>query len=373
MTEVDAIVIGAGMVGAAAAFGLVRRGLKVTMLDGGDLDYRAARGNGGLVWVQGKGLEMTPYQILTRRSSNGWPEFARDLQEVAEANINYRRDGGLTLCLGNAEAAAREADLKQLHSLPGAAETDFEMLDRAEIEKLMPDAPFGPDVSGASFCPLDGHVDPLRLLMALQDGFRRQGGKLLSDTPVRAVVPEAGGFRVDTDTGAHRAPKVLIAAGNGSAPLARQVGLDVPVRPQRGQMMITERVAPTLPLPCGGVRQTVDGTFQIGATKEEVGFDISTTAAAASTMARRAVRILPMLADVKVVRQWSALRIMTPDGHPIYAESEEHPGAFVALCHSGITLAAAHCEFLSETIASGALPDWAKPFHHRRFDVSKAA
>ena len=60
---------------------------------------------------------------------------------------------------------------------------------------------------------------------------------------------------------------------------ARQVGLDVPVRPQRGQVIVTERYAPILPLPAGGIRQTGEGTFQIGATQEEVGYDISTTVA----------------------------------------------------------------------------------------------
>src|SRR5690606_20135888 len=141
---------------------------------------------------------------------------------------------------------------------------------------------------------------------------------------------EHGVFTVRTEKADYTAPKILIAAGNGSGSLARQVGLDVPVRPQRGQMMITERFAPILPLPAGGIRQTGEGTSEIGATQEEVGYDPSTSVDAAATMARNAVRALPFLGRAKLVRQWSALRVMTPDGHPIYAQSESHPGAFVA-------------------------------------------
>jgi glycine/D-amino acid oxidase-like deaminating enzyme len=64
---------------------------------------------------------------------------------------------------------------------------------------------------------------------------------------------------------------------------------------------------------------------------------------------------------------------MTPDGHPIYAQSVSHPGAFVALCHSGVTLAAFHAETLAGVIAAGSLPETLSPFHQRRFDVPQAA
>lgn len=83
---------------------------------------------------------------------------------------------------------------------------------------------------------------------------------------------------------------------------------------------------------------------------------------------------MPKLAALSLVRQWSGLRVMTPDSYPIYAQSESHPGAFVLLCHSGVTLAAVHAERLAEAIDSGSLPLALDPFHHRRFsaDVRQA-
>jgi glycine/D-amino acid oxidase-like deaminating enzyme len=159
----------------------------------------------------------------------------------------------------------------------------------------------------------------------------------------------------------------------GSKAIARQVGLDVPIRPQRGQILVTEKVMPILPLPTLDVRQTREGSVMIGATHEEVGLDCSTTAEAAAALSANAVRQFPALAEVSVVRQWAGLRILTPDGFPVYAESESHPGAFVALCHSGVTLAAFHAGLLAESIAAGRLPASLNVFHHRRFDVPQAA
>ena len=111
----------------------------------------------------------------------------------------------------------------------------------------------------------------------------------------------------------------------------------------------------------------------VGATQEEVGLDASTTSAAARTLSAKVIRIVPALANATLVRHWAGLRIMTPDSYPIYAQSEAHPGAFVALCHSGVTLAAVHAATVAEAIAAGALPNSLDVFHQRRFDVPKAA
>ena len=90
-------------------------------------------------------------------------------------------------------------------------------------------------------------------------------------------------------------------------------------------------------------------------------------------MAARAVRMFPRLAALNVVRTWAALRVMTKDGFPIYDQSESCPGAFVATCHSGVTLAAGHALFLAPMLAAGALAPELAVFSARRFDVSQAA
>jgi glycine/D-amino acid oxidase-like deaminating enzyme len=342
------------------------------VLDGGDCDFRAATANFGLVWLQGKGIGMPAYQWLTRDSVDRWPDFSAELTDTTGIDLHYEYNGGLTLCLSEAEFDQRRAKLLRLHSQLRAVERDWEMLDRSDVEKLLPKV--GPEVVGASFGRRDGHVNPLRLLTALQAGVARKGGQLRGASTVRSVQMNGSrGFTIDFGSEQASAACVVIAAGLGSKTLAAQVGLDIPIRPQRGELLVTERLETFLPLPLHSMRQTREGTVMIGATHDDAGFDASTTGAAAVTMSANAVRWIPALSEAIVVRHWAGLRIMTPDSYPIYAESHSHPGAFVATCHSGVTLASTHASLLADAIAAGRLPQSLDAFHHRRFDVPKAA
>lgn len=372
--QAEIVVIGAGTVGAAIGYGLARRGLRVLLLDGSDRDVRAARANFGLVWLQGKGSGMPAYQLLTRDSIDLWPRFDAELLEASGIDLQYEHNGGLALCLSEADWHKRQVALLKLDQQSGATGPDWEMLDRVALERMLPRARLGPDVVGASFGHRDGHVNPLRLLSALQQGFLRYGGELCSDCPVRTIVPNPqGGFTLHTARGPFNAPRVVIAAGLGSQSLAAEVGLTIPIRPQRGQILVTERLNSVLPLPISGLRQTREGTVMIGATHENVGVDLGTTTEAAAKLSAEAIRRIPMLRNATLVRQWSGLRILTPDTFPIYAQSPRYPGAFVTLCHSGVTLAAFHTEKLAQVIADGRLPGSLAVFHPSRFDVSQAA
>lgn len=373
-TEYDVIVLGAGIVGASVGYGLTRATRRVLMLDGADTDYRAAKANFGLVWVQGKGLGDAAYHRLSIEAAQAWPEFAKTLQAESGIQLAYERTGGLVFCLGEKEYMTRAAVLGKWNAQTPEFTPLARMLDRSELRRRFPSMRLGEDVVGASYGELDGQVNPLRLLAALQTAYLRRGGLLKSGHAVTGIDQLAGGgFEVTAGSFRARAERVVVAAGLGSAVLGPMVGLNVPLRPQRGQILVTERLAPLLPLANSGVRQNAEGTVLIGTTHEEVGFDLATTTAAAARMARRAVRILPDLAKAKVVRQWSCLRVMTPDGSPVLASSTTHPGAEIAVCHSGVTLAS----FFAGTYAKGLATDSRarnlQVFHHERFNVQEAA
>ncbi len=367
----DVAVIGAGLVGAAIGYGLASRGVDVVVLDGEDRDFRAANANFGLVWLHAKGLEMPAYRHLTRGSVLLWPEFSAELSSATNLDLEYEQTGGLGLCLGEEEFERRRTLMSRLDV---GADPDWEMLDHDALSKLLPKARLGPAVTGASFGRRDGHANPLRLLAALHAGIIRRGGRLRGGSVVRSVNADGhGSFAIEFGNERLSAGRVVIAAGLGSKALAAQVGLDVPLRPQRGQILVTERLEPFLPLPMADMRQTRDGTVMMGTTNEEAGFDGSTTVEAAAAISDTALQSIPALSEATLVRQWAGLRILTPDGFPIYAESPRDPGAFVALCHSGVTLAAMHAGLLAEGIAAGRLPSQLDVFHPRRFDVPKAA
>jgi glycine/D-amino acid oxidase-like deaminating enzyme len=359
----DAIVIGGGLVGLSIAYGLTRAGLRVAVCDEGDQSHRASRGNFGLVWVQGKGVDAPAYARLTVQSARAWPAFAERLRGDSGIDPALAQPGGLSLCVDAGELSARAAAMARLAAhTPGFG---YEVLDADGVRRRLPDA--APDLAGGIYSPLDGHVNPLRTLHALLAAFQARGGRYLPRRRIEDIRADGGGFTLDTGAGALRCARLVLAAGLGNARLAPRVGLRAPVAPVRGQLMITERLPPFLPCPTPSVRQTDDGTVQIGDSQEPVGFDDGTRPDVLAGMARRAIRLFPRLRTARVVRAWGALRIMTPDGLPIYQESRRHPGAFVATCHSGVTLAAAHGEIVAPWIAGGAAPPFVENFHAERF------
>ncbi len=369
--DYDLAVIGGGLVGSAIAWGAARRGERVVVLDEGDLAYRASRGNFALVWVQSKGLGMPEYAAWTKRSSDAWYRFADELRAATGYDVAFERPGGFHLCLSEKELEARAAMLRRLHNQPRMVEYPYEILDHDAVAKRLPE--IGPAVVGASYCPLDGHCNSLRLLKALHAGMKSEGAAYLANRGVEVVEQRAGEFRIASASGELRAGKVLLAAGNGNARLAPMVGLKAPVRPQRGQIIVTEKVRRFLDYPIATLRQTDEGSVLIGDSVEESGFDDSVGLGVLSTMAARALRMFPRLAALNVVRTWAALRVMTKDGFPVYDQSESCPGAFVATCHSGVTLAAGHALLLAPMLAAGALEPELAHFSARRFDVSQAA
>jgi glycine/D-amino acid oxidase-like deaminating enzyme len=371
MERFDAIVVGGGLIGSAIAYGLGRDGLAVALLDEGDVAFRAARGNFGLVWVQSKGDGAPHYQQWTRRSADEWPALAAELLAKTGIAVGHEQRGGVHLCLDDAELEARRAMMERMQAQSGNFGFDYRMLDRRELAERLPG--LGPTVVGASWTPYDGHANPLALLHALHKGVADRGGRYLPNSTVSEAVVAAGDFRVRTAGGEVGAPKVVLAAGLGNAALAPHFGLTAPVRPQKGQILVTERAGHVLPMPTTTIRQTVEGSIMLGDSQEDAGFDTSQKPAVMRTIARRAVLCFPWLRDLQIVRAWAALRVMPPDGLPIYDQSERFPGAFTANCHSGVTLAGAHANLLAPMIAAGALDPALALFSARRFDVPAAA
>ena len=335
------------------------------MIDEGDVAFRASRGNFAVVWTQSKGAGMPEYQEWSRLSSEEWVSLAAELHEVTGVDCGHRRNGGIHVCLSDEELEKRGMLVERIRSESRDHRYEARMLDRAEMLSLLPS--FGSEVIGGSFCPADGHVNPLYTLRALHAAYMARGGRYLSDSRVQTVEAAPNRFTVKTNSASVTAPKLVLAAGLGNRELGALVGLDVPVRPVRGQIIVTERLAPVLEYATTTIRQTVEGSILIGESREESGYDDFTTREIGRKLADRAVRIFPFLKNVGVVRTWAALRVMSPDSFPIYQQSESFPGAFVCTCHSGVTLAAAHAKHYSKFVAEGRLPEFLSPFTPARF------
>jgi glycine/D-amino acid oxidase-like deaminating enzyme len=371
MSETDIAIVGGGVVGATIGWGLARSGHDVTLLDEGDIALRASRGNFALIWVQGKGDGLAPYAAWTRNSATSWARFASALEGDTGIGIHHAQPGGFSLCLSEAELRDQADAMARLHNQLTPSDYPYEILGHAATRALLPD--IGREVAGSIFCPLDGHVNSLKLFHALHAGFQIHGGRYRPDRRVTRIVPEGDGVRIMGDWGEMRARTIVLAAGLDNARLAPMIGVSCPVTSNRGHVLVTEKTMPFLHHPVVNIRQTDEGGVMIGDSHEAGALDTRTRPHLVADIAARAIKLFPRLGDLNIVRSWAALRVMSPDGFPIYEQSSTVPGAFVVSCHSGITLAANHALVLAPAIAAGRLDERFAPFGTARFDVPAAA
>lgn len=361
------LIIGGGIVGLSLAFGLLKQGKKVIVLDAGDNDFRASRGNFGLIWIQGKGENCPEYAHWSRQSADLWPNYAQDLQKITGIDLSLSQKGGIEYFTDEAELLEHANKLKKLKtSLNG--DYPFEILDHKATKALVPE--IGSKVVGATFSSMDGHVNPLFLLRALSIAVQHLGGKI--KTGVRVIDIQGSDYdftAILANKSRITAESIVLAAGLGALKLGKKLGFKVPIHPQQGQLLITEKLPFFMHYPSGTLRQVNEGGIQIGASKANIGFNDDEDIATLTNLARHAIDVFPHLINIKIVRTWGALRIMTHDGLPIYQHSPIYKGASFVTCHSGITLSAIHAKLLPNWIMQKDNAPNLSPFSERRFNV----
>lgn len=361
--EAEIAVIGGGTVALSVAAGLLRRGRRVIVIDESDSAIRASRGNFGLVWVQGKGDMLPLYTPWAMSAVTGWAGLAEWLLEFTGIDVALEQPGGLYLCRSEEDLAMRAGKMATVAKNVIGAYTYF-MLDNKALRDLVPQ--IGPEVAGGSYSPYDGQADPLRLFHALHRAFGRLGGRYLPGAGVRTITATSRGYRLDTGRDRIEAERIVLAGGLGNEGLGEMLGVETPVKPVRGQILVTERVPKIFNLVMEQARHTPDGTMLIGGSWEEgSGHDTATSQDVTRRIASDAMAFFPFLKGVNVLRSWGALRIISPDASPIYDEIA--PGAFLVTCHSGVSLAAAHLETVAAWVDAGAIPADMAEFGLKRF------
>ena len=355
--------------GSAFGWGLARVGQQAVVYDEGDTAVRTARGNFGLVWVQSKGQTMPEYAAWSVKASQLWCELARELAENTGIDIHHVEEG-YNICANEDELDRAIAGQERIAAGMGDKAYGYEVLDRAALKSV---APLVADsVPGAIHTGLDGHCNPLFLMRALHQDMQARGTDYRPNTPVEAIRPVAGGgFDLIGRDGKRvgSAERLIVAAGHGSGHLVRDLGIDLPVHADQGQVLVTEKVRDIFSFATGTVRQTDNGSFLLGASSKEIGLDTRTDLPTLAEVARHCISVFPFLGRLRLQRAWGALRVMTPDGCPVYQQSETHPGLFSFACHSGVTLASVHAFEVAKWVIDGAIPGDFEVFHPRRFHV----
>lgn len=170
-----------------------------------------------------------------------------------------------------------------------------------------------------------------------------------------------------TSKGDMECERLVLAGGLANRQLASFAGAKIPVTPDRGQVLLTERIPDILPIPILGITRTPGGTVMVGFKHESVGTDTGIVPEGVIQEGKWAMEVWPSIGSLRVIRCWSCLRVMPKDGVPVYGSLPDHPNAFVLNAHSAVTLAAVHVERLPDFILGGSLPEDAAGFGLSRF------
>ncbi|KAJ0345849.1 hypothetical protein COL154_013925, partial [Colletotrichum chrysophilum] len=167
-----------------------------------------------------------------------------------------------------------------------------------------------------------------------------RGGEYHAEARAQRIDRDGEGYVVETAAGRVHGAKVVLAAGLGNRPLGGMVGLTIPVKPQKGQILVSERSRQLLSMPTHVVRQSDEGTFMMGDSHEDAGFNTFSGSSVMADIARNAMRTFPFLRNLRVVRTWAAVRVMSEDGGSMLKRIDAKDGASVAFTFEGRPLTA---------------------------------
>ncbi|MBQ5386357.1 MAG: FAD-binding oxidoreductase [Lachnospiraceae bacterium] len=343
----DVIIIGAGINGCAAAYYLAKRGItNVIVLEGNrSVGHGGSSRNGGGVRQSGRDVRELPYAMYGIK--NIWPTLSEELGVDCE----YTQKGNLRM-------GKTEEHLEKLQTLASNAQSvglDVRMVDAKEVKEICPH--LSDEVIGASWCPTDGHANPLVTTLGFYKRSLELGVRYFTDAKVKELRKVKGKLRkvIIDDGTVFEAETVILAAGYESRSIARTVGIDVPLFRYMDEALVTEMQPHMfdIMLGCAGAdfygHQAKHGSFVFGSdsgwepTEEiinpsDMSYDPSllpTNSMTLSASCRAIQGYIPALKNAKIVRSWCGWLDMSYDGVPFISPVDEVPGLILACGFTG--------------------------------------
>jgi glycine/D-amino acid oxidase-like deaminating enzyme len=353
------VVAGAGIVGASIAWHLTRAGARVTVIDKLGPATHASRGT--FAWINATWAKQPRhYHRLSQAGISSWKTLADELA------IPLRWGGSLEWF----PTEARQAKLKEQIAEQVAWGEPASMLGLKELTELEPEVDFG-DIESAAYSPNDGAVDPVLATTRLIEDARDFGATVIHPCELTDVEIGSGGLEaVLTGCGRIEADRLVLATGAAPDAATRFAGIDIPQRSTPGIIAITEPLDPLLNrvvvAPGIHMHQRDDGRIVLGeqggapdthdarlAMRPNDFPDDSIATGHAGRMLELATQYLPGIAGAAVESVYIGWRPLPLDGHPVIGASPERPDVYLAIMHSGVSLAPIAGQLAASEIVSG--------------------
>ncbi|KEA04432.1 FAD-binding oxidoreductase (plasmid) [Agrobacterium fabrum] len=375
----DFVIIGGGLQGCSIAFFLARAGRRVTIVEKSIPGRHASGVNAG-------GLR------LLLRDAREYPLSLRAMEmwENLDQFVGGPAAAAAEVCLGTSQIALavdREemqwAESRSKDMIRRGIVTE-ELVDAAELHRLLPG--LTNSALGGLISRRDGHANPASAASAFRLAAEGAGVEIWEGCNMRGMSPTSSGWRTETDRGAIESDVVVNCAGAWGSKIAASVDEELPVNVMALSMMVTTRVAPFVkPVVIGidrplSFKQSAVGSLVIGGgISGKPCLDDDTSFIVMDRMASSAaatVAAFPALANISVVRSWTGLEGLTPDGVPYISPSARHPGLWhvFGFCGHGFQLSPAVGETVARSLTTGSLDPRLAPFAADRFakDTTRA-
>ena len=352
----DVAIIGGGVIGTSIAYRLAKAGKKVVLCEKDDFASGATGSCDQMVILQSK---KPGFHLKIALDS---AEMFQTLGKELGADIEYFQKGGMITIENDLEMEV----MKKTVAEQKATGLQVDIIDRKEAAKRQ--RGLGEHLLGCAYSPADGEVNPFKLNLAFARGAKALGAELLIDCPVTGFVTEGGKVKgIKTAKGEVHAETVILAAGAWSPIVGKELGINVPIKPRRGQIIITEPVAPYVNGDLLSAAQYIvakhhpETLLNSKSRAIQLGVGLSLTQTAKGDG----------LKEINIIRIMSGFRPYTPDGLPMIGYVDKMPGLFMACGHEGdgIALSAITGKIAQEVICEGKAYIDISPLNPNRFEM----
>lgn len=339
--DYDTIVIGGGIIGNSIAYYLSEaKSDGILVLDQKFPLCGTSGSTQAWIWIHSKSPSW--YAEISLYSAELYGYLQRKI-----GDFEFDHSGGISPFFTETE---RE---QALHLAEVQAEVGIEIQVLTREEALAREPALSPKIAGAMYSPADGNVNPMRLLEQYMRASGKNGVTFDYYDPVIGIEKQQEAFIVTTSQNVYHCKKLVLSAGIWTRQLGKMLGIDIPIKPVRGQIIITEPLPPLFKHTLSIMRQANNGEVLIGNSQENVGLDRRSTLDVIIETANMGIKYVPALAKARVVRSFGGIRVMPEDGFPILGSVPGTDNLYVAALHSGITLAPLVGTLMAELITEG--------------------